>query len=251
MATINVDTCTIEAGLVEYPIVIQENTIALNQDLLDNMTVLSDYISPGDLPTAAKGQGAGPLLGINDFFDYLLTNSTLEVDPATNNSIYSGGFMADMFFETDDSNYNKSIIHKCGLLFSSPTSYALHFMHEFLFRASLHASTDADVQTFDVQRSSVQLTFRSNYHYLTVVLAAMLVALLGLLFQVWAWWELEWNVSMSPIETANAFGTPVLQGRGRAAKDILKMAGDTTVIYGREFHDGRVNMGMAQTKAIF
>jgi hypothetical protein len=252
MATINVDTCTIEAGLVEYPIVIQENAIALNQEMLDNMTVLSDYISAGDLPTAAKGQGAGPLQGINDFFGYLLTNSTLEVDPATNNSIYSGGLMADMFFETDDSNYNKSIIHKCGLLFSSPTSYALHFIHEFLFRASLQASTDADVQTFDVQRSGVQLTFRSNYHYLTAVLAAMLVALLGLLFQVWAWWELEWNVTMSPVETANAFGTPALQqGRGRAARDILKMAGDIRVIYGGEVHARRVDIRMAQNQTIF
>lgn len=247
MATINVDTCTIEAGLVEYSIVIQENAIALNKEMLDNMTVLSDYISPGDLPTAAKGQGAGPLQSINDYFGYLSTQTVLQVDPVTNNSLYSGDDLSDFFFEADDSNYNKSIMSKCGLLFSSPTSYSLHFMHEFLFRASLQASTDADTQTFGVQRSDVQLTFRSNYHYLTAVLSAMLVALLGLLSQVWAWWELGWNVTLSPIETANAFGAPVLQQVGeRAAKDILKVAGNIRVKYGEEVHARRVDIRTTQ-----
>ena len=234
VATISVDTCTIEAALVEYPVVIQENTVTLNKEMLHNMTILSEYVSSGDLPTAKKGQGAGPLEGINDNFGYYLgTNSTLEVLSAGNQSIYSGGLMADLFFQTEDSNYNASIIHKCGLTFSSPTTYVLDSMHDFLFRASLQASTDADIQTFGVQRSYLQLTFQSKYHYLIAVLAFMLVALLGLLFQVWAWWELGWNVSMSPIETAKAFGAPTLDlGEVRAAKDILKVAGEMRVTSG-------------------
>jgi len=234
IATITVDTCTFESGLVQYPIVIQGNTIALDQAMLDNMTFVSNYTSAGDLATAAVGQGAGPLQSMNDWFGYLHLNSVLQVDPVGNNSIYSGGLYADLFFKTNDSDYDPSILHKCGLSFHSPTTYALHYMHEFMFRASFMASTDADNQTIPVQRSNSQLVFRSNYHCLAAVLAAMLMALLCLFSQVWAWWELGWNVTMSPIETASSFGAPVLQQEGgRSAQEILKIAGTRIVVDSR------------------
>ena len=232
-ATLTVDTCIFEAALVEYPIVIQGTAITLDPDLLDNMTILSDYTAPGDVPTGEVGQKAGPLQSINDFFYYVSVDAVLQSSPVSNGSIYSGGFMADLFYQADESYYSESIVGKCRLLFSSPTSYATRFMHEFLFRTLLLASTDTDIQTFGVQHSSVQLIFRSNYHYLIAVLAAMLAALLCLLSQVWAFWELGWNVTMSPIETATAFGAPALwHGRFGASEDILKVAGDNWVTYG-------------------
>ena len=163
-------------------------------------------------------------------------HSILQHDPISNNSIYgtnSSGdttLMADLFFKTDDSNYNSHTRHKCGLLFSSPTNYSINYMHEFMFRASFLASTDADNQTISVQRSNVELFFRSNYQYLTAVMTAMLMSLFCLFSQVWAWWELEWVVTMSPIETASSLGAPILQqAGGRSAREILRTSGGRPV----------------------
>jgi len=237
MATITVDTCSIEAAIVEYPIVIQNTTVTLDTEKLNNMTVVSKYVSAGDLPTATQGQGAGPLEGLNDFFGYYLAaNITLLIDPSRNESIYSGGLIADLFFITDASNYDDSIFHKCGLEWSSPTEYVLDSMQDFLFRSSLLASTAADAQTFGVQRTYQALIFQSNYYYLAAALAVMLVALLAVLFLLWGWWELGRRVTLSPLETAKAFGAPTMRqvGENSAVAGILKLTGKMRVKYDSE-----------------
>lgn len=72
VATLRIDTCSIEAGVVEYPIIMHNSTITLNYGELQNMAVVSTYISAGDLPTAPQDAGAGPLIGLNNFYGYYL-----------------------------------------------------------------------------------------------------------------------------------------------------------------------------------
>jgi hypothetical protein len=244
IATLNITTCSIEAAVVEYPIVVQNATVALNQQKLYSPAVVSKFTSPGDLPTAAKGTGAGPLEALNDFFGYYLAaNVTLLVDSTRNTSLYTGGLIPDLFFLPDASNYNSSIFHKCGLEWSSPTEYVLNSMYDFLFRASLSASTDNDSQTFSVQRTSLALIFESNYGYMAAALALMLVASSAVLFQLWGWWELGRQVSLSPLELAKAFRAPVMQKTNEisAVGGILEVTGKTEVRYdGESFKMGHV-----------
>jgi hypothetical protein len=233
IATLTIDTCNIEAAVVEYPIVIQSTTIALDTEKLPNMTVVSTYISPGDSPTAAKGQGAGPLEGLNDFQGfYLAANTSLMIDPTRSNSYYSGGsLLADLFFIPEVSNYDDSI-RRCALKFSSPTNYVLDSMHYFMFRASLQASSATDLQNFSVQRTNLTLIFHSNYRYLAAALAVMMVALLTLLFPLWGCWELGRPVTLSPLETAKALGATVLQNASSdsAIGGMLKALTNTPMV---------------------
>ena len=84
---------------MEYLIVVQNATVALNQEKLYSPAVVSKFTSPGDLPTAAKGTGAGPLEALNDSFGYYLAaNVTLLVDSTRNTSLYTGGLIPDLFF---------------------------------------------------------------------------------------------------------------------------------------------------------
>jgi hypothetical protein len=236
MATINVDTCSIDAAVVEYPILIQNTTVT--REKLPNITVVSTYISAGDLPTASAGQGAGPLEGLNDFLGfYLESSTTLIIDPSRDRSIYSGGSLfADLFFIPEISNYDDSIPRSCVLEFSSPTEYVLDSMYDFMFRASLQASTATDVQTFSVQRTTLALIFYSNYRFLAAALAVMLLALLAVLVLLWGWWKLGRHVSLSPLETARAFGPPAMReaGSNSAVDGILEAIGDMGVRYDGE-----------------
>jgi hypothetical protein len=102
VATLSVDSCKIEAAVVEYPVTIQNSTVTLNYDELQNMAVVSTYISAGDLPTAPNGAGAGPPAGLNNFYGYYLYANVTEVfDTDLNRSTYSGASMiADFFLQT-------------------------------------------------------------------------------------------------------------------------------------------------------
>lgn len=105
-----------------------------------------------------------------------------------------------------------------------------------MFRASLQASTATDVQTFSVQRTNQALIFYSNYRFLAAALVVMLLALLAVLFLLWGWWELGRHVSLSPLETAKAFGPPMMQdaGSNSAVDGILKAIGPMGVRYDGE-----------------
>ena len=66
-ATLAIDTCHIYSGTVEYPVILQNSTITLESDKLNNITVLSTYIDPWDLPTAMQGTPSGTLQGVKNF----------------------------------------------------------------------------------------------------------------------------------------------------------------------------------------
>jgi hypothetical protein len=60
VVTLTIDTCHVEAGVVEYPVIIQNPTVTLNHDKLKSLTVLSTYVCPPQLhqtylPVQSKG----------------------------------------------------------------------------------------------------------------------------------------------------------------------------------------------------
>jgi hypothetical protein len=235
VATLSVDTCKIEAGVVEYPVTIQNSTVTLNRDELQDMTVVSTYTSAGDLPTAPMGAGAGPLAGLNNFFGfYLYANVTEVLDTYLKRSTYSGPSMiADLFFDPEASSYDNHTFATCGLKWSSPTEYVLDSMHDFMFRAALREGNGTETQTFTARRTSPALLFHSEYRYLAAALAVLLLALLAVLFLLWGWWELGRPVSLSPLELAMAFEAPMMQRACRSSviEGILKEVGEMRVKY--------------------
>jgi hypothetical protein len=195
------------------------------------VTVLSTYIFPGDLPSAPPGTPTGTLIGLNDFYGYYFGTNTEVLDP----SHYAGfSMLADMFFHTDASRYDNFTFSTCALTWSSPTSYVLRSMQDFLFRAALRTSNGTEVQVFPVQRTKPTLVFHSQYAYLA---AASFIALLGpfcTLFRLRGWSLLGRTVSLSPLETARAFLAPLileLCDCQLTADEILKAVGPIDVKY--------------------
>jgi hypothetical protein len=238
-AYLSITTCIIQSAIIKYPVQVQNSTISLEVDKLQNATVVSKYVSPGDFRTAQRDQGAGPLEGLIDFIgNYMWANDTLILDPFRNSSLYSGGLIPDLFFLADPSNYDPTILNvkKCALKWSDPTQYILNSMHQFLFLASLRAHNGTDALSFTVQRSYPVLVFHSNYRFLAVALTIMLITLIATLLRLWGWWELGRNVSLSPLELAKAFQAPVMQrvGEKSTISEILKVAGNVRVQYNGE-----------------
>lgn len=236
-ATLTIDNCDIQAAIVNYPVIIQNSTITLNPNKLNNSTsAISTYIYPGDSPTLTDAQ-VGTLRGLQFSFGfYLFTNSSVRTPVDYFNSV--ANMNADMFYQTEPSSYNNFTYTTCPLQWFSPTSFVLNSMQNFMFRAALRASNHTDVQSFRVRRTKPALVFHSDYKYLV---AASLITLLGLfllLFMLQGWWTLGRKISLNPIETAKAFGAQLLAGVGYnnvRADQILEAIGSTRVKY-----DGRM-----------
>jgi hypothetical protein len=112
-------------------------------------------------------------------------------------------------------------------------------MNDFLFRASIAASTDNDAQNFGVLRTNMTLIYQSNYNFLAAALAAMSLALFAVLLQLWGWWELGRQVSLSSIEIVRAFGALAVQQPNKTSGvgEILELVGKTEVKYdGKTFN---------------
>jgi hypothetical protein len=236
VATLTIDTCNIEAATVQYPVIIQNTTVLLNQAKLQHVPVLSIYISAGDLLTAPAGAGAGPLEGLSDFIGgYLNTNTSVTVLSSPQKAIYGGSnlMIADLFFQAERSSYSNHTFSHCGLKWTSPTSYVLNSMHNFMFRAALSVGNGTEAQSFAVSRSSPTLLFHSDYRFLGAALAVMFVAFIALTALLWGWWDLERSVSLSPLETAKAFDAPLMEGAGRnsTVEEMIKDVGAKKIRY--------------------
>ncbi|KAM7189075.1 hypothetical protein V8F20_010283 [Naviculisporaceae sp. PSN 640] len=231
MGTITREICDLEAGVVEYPVTVQEGTvISLRREELTKMRVLKKTASHGDSMSAKEGDGAGPLAGINSFaISYLQENATKRTNKILNRTLYWGpGLMADIFFTPNvGSFYNNTgeggdgvtvdPIARCRLNFSSPTEYILNTLHEWTFRAALNignSTRDMDNRTsdqvFEVQRTVPAVVYRADMRYLGASIATTVLCLGFVGSLMWGWWRLKRKVTLSPIETANAFGAPIL-----------------------------------------
>jgi hypothetical protein len=230
-ATLTIDNCDIRAAIVDYPIIIKNSTIALNVNKLNNASAISEYIYPGDLP-ALTDAPVGTLRSLQFTFGfYLFANSSVRTPSDYLNTV--ANMNADMFYQPDPSSYGNFTYTTCPLQWSSPTDFILSSMQNSMFRASLRASNDTDVQSLTVQRTKLAQVFHSEYGYLV---AASLLTLLGLItlhFMLQGWWEFERPISLSPLETAKAFCAPFMEGASyhTTVDGILKTIGLIRVKY--------------------
>jgi hypothetical protein len=234
-ATLNRWNCSIQAATVEYPFIVENDTIALDTENIYPPVVVETYVSDGDKSTATRGQGVGPLLGLHDFMhNVLATNVSLVIDQSRNVSLHTGLLISDIFAQLNNSAYNPAIVGKCRLQWEDPTQYALTAMQDYLFRSSISvARTNENPQNCHVERISSVLIFQSNFRFLLGALSLMTLAVICVLAQFWNWWQLGRRVTLSPIEVANAFGALRTNQRSDVCMidEILKVAGETTVRY--------------------
>ena len=228
-ATLTVDKCKIEAAIIEYPVTVQNSTVTLDSDKLNSTRVRSTYTDSGDLPTATPGSPAGVLRGLDHFSNTFSTRTWL-----TGPSTYNGGLMAKMFIYTDPSSYTNFTYENCALKWSSPTDYVLDSLQDFMFRAALRAAKRTDSQTFSVRHAKRILVFHSVYGYLAAASTITLFGTFFVLIRLQGQRLLGRTVSLSPLETANAFCAPLMERvryNNITVNGILEGIGQTQVKY--------------------
>jgi hypothetical protein len=218
-ANVTTDTCRIDTGLVEYPVTLLNTTISF-----DHPNFLSVY---PDSTNTTEGALAGTLHGLDYFAHDFHDNATLSGSAG-----FTGGLMARRFSETNSLAYTSFVYYNCAFLWISPTQFVLNAMHDFMFRASLSAANDTDSLRFEVWWMKPTLYFRTLYRFPA---AASIITLCGVFLLIrLQGWSLRRTVSLSPLETANAFCAPLME-RTRYSSitvdGILKDIGQIEVRY--------------------
>ncbi|KAI9815288.1 MAG: hypothetical protein M1827_002768 [Pycnora praestabilis] len=227
--SLTVNTCSLKPAIIEYPVVINNGVMTFSSTASPNYTVIAPLFIP-DLPT-----NSGVFLGGIQLAASNILGSSASVNHG-GAGITMTGSLASQYIDINGTGWADEdlIQNSCVIAFRDPTSDLLAIMNEIFFRTAISiANSSGTVQEVVATRTSAETVFKSHYRYLVVAVAISLVCVLVVAPTFWGWWELDWDVALDPITTANAFNAPLLRGevRYRDTKDILHHVGGMRVVY--------------------
>jgi hypothetical protein len=220
-----VRTCIARGAVLQYPIIIQNNTITLQQPEWNNDTTVS-YASESDEVGLTSTFG-GVVLAVNDKFG---SNALVSFTGGAGYAIVATGATANENMDRSFASFSD-----CSVTWRDPTYTILGAIREIFLRTSVAASTKQnETQVVQAVETKTETVYQSHYEFLALNSVVLLGAAGIILSLHYGWWELGRAVSMSPIETAKAFGAPTLHGLGWNADSelLIRGGGDLELRYG-------------------
>jgi len=232
VATIKSEQCNISTAMVQRPILIENQVLSFDRDKATQL--IERIYSALDSTYTLEGNPAGPLSVLHWLGEfYFLSSFTLDLDLSSAEPAFLAHGIAAAGLQYEVTG-NTSAALQCSYTWRSPTADILNAMEEVLFRMAGVDFYPMTNQTFPARQVTPTLVFHSDYRYLAGAVSIMLLALLAVCIPLWGWWELGRPVSLSPVETAKAFGAPLLQKASKAAnaEDLMHEIGALPVRYG-------------------
>ncbi|KAJ9612887.1 hypothetical protein H2200_002828 [Cladophialophora chaetospira] len=193
---LSVTNCTLRAGTVQYPIVIDGPTSTVTLD--PNSTIWDDVAvgNPDYLPDET----------------HLSAQSEAAIAYSQNVGTYPS----------------------CNISFTDPLADFLQGTRELIFRTAVYTANSSNTQQVQAVASGSHTIYRTDWLFLGLATFVSLLAIVSVLLTFRGFWNLGRPVSMSPIETAKAFNAPLLaNGDPNApANHLLKQVGLKPVKYG-------------------
>ncbi|KAJ3454062.1 hypothetical protein MRS44_018694 [Fusarium solani] len=193
--------CVLRLATVGYPITVNDGVVSLKRwQLGQNHTI--------KLTPSSSLSSSTPLIG-----------SIYRTGTFDNVQTMLGGF-----FYVLDSLYTSYAVLRQGEDIH-PTADIVNTARELMLRSAIAYSdfnrTAVMRQELMVQRTEVLSAYKSDYMYLAITLACMVLQALIIAFLLFGWHRLGREVSLDAFEVARALGAPLLQG-GSSNSDIHK-----------------------------
>jgi hypothetical protein len=222
-------TCLIHSGTVYYPVEIQNKTV--RRDKSRNITDFVLHPNAGDAATTGRKVAAGPLTAlrwiISEYYsctDVITYDSSSKYMTDTPNGIMALQWQ-DYSYDGPDSS--------CSWRWLNPTNVILEALENILFAASMYAANGSS-EVFEAVQATNTVVYISSYKYLIIGSGILIVAIIAVSSTLWGWWELGRDITLSPLETARAFGAHLFQYGNDMDADAL--ASGTA---GRKFRYGQ------------
>ncbi|KAH8660805.1 hypothetical protein BGZ60DRAFT_433653 [Tricladium varicosporioides] len=246
-STIVTDTCWVYAATTKQPITIEGSSIKLSPLNISDLNSTERTYSQGDMPLARDGTSTGPLGGLMYLVNtYFKSYSSIAYINGVKSMETRGTATETFYIYSNLVNGTQG----CHWTWRSPTVAVLNAMSETLFRLAMNSNSVAGTkvqgnttrvpQVFDVRKLNTELVFKSDYRWLVAALVVEGLALLVVLGLVWGRWRLKREVTLSPVETLQAFvGLGIGEREGErdiSADDMVKSFGAERVRYIPEMH---------------
>ncbi|OCL06727.1 hypothetical protein AOQ84DRAFT_355343 [Glonium stellatum] len=222
-----IDQCTLMPAIMEYHVIIVNNTVALDpaytykDDKLIKLTPA--FVNTFTGPTTYGGL-------------WLILNSMIESSASMNFAgavgydVVSSGLPA---FEYANGTHALDT-QNCTSNWNSPTDDMLATVRDMLFRTALLAANSSTIQTVKALQTDPMTVFKSHYQFLGLALLVTFLGIFCVIPTFLGWWNLGRAVSLSPVETAKAFSAPMLYSSdsNATADQLLRDVGGRRVRYG-------------------
>lgn len=233
IANITTRTHYVQAGSVKYPLLLDKDMLKRNTSGSIENFVPVTY--PGDSLTGPRYSSAGPIIGLELVASDYFNSSAMEYYNADLNK-WTYSPLGTLALQLYDWGYDSS---DCiNVRFSDPSDAVISTFEDILFWASLDAAKKFHVQaeSRDMYLTTAALIYVSIFRYVAAATLILAVAWLAVASTLWGWWELGRPVSLSPLETAKAFGAHLFQAENNdtGPKVLAENTGERRFKYGEQ-----------------
>ncbi|KAJ3460091.1 hypothetical protein MRS44_010958 [Fusarium solani] len=211
--------CVLSPATVAYPITVRDGIASLkNWQLGQNETLELGQPSSGRQDGIYETGSSDNLQTMLGGFFYILNSlytsyTVLRLGGNTNVPyiLNATGQAASNYLNSDRSTYSN-----WTMTWEDPTADIVNTARELMLRSAIAYSdfnrTAVVPQELTVQRTEVLSAYKSDYMYLAITLACMVLQALIIAFLLLGWRRLGREVSLDAFEVARALGAPLLQG---------------------------------------
>ncbi|KAH7183321.1 uncharacterized protein B0J16DRAFT_163597 [Fusarium flagelliforme] len=196
-----IQTCDLHGGIAEFPVRIEDDKVELVGTWKDDKFIERKYMRPAGL---APPGGGNLLSGFRIIVENLFSSAAyMSFTGATGYDITSSGLAAAQYLTMNGP------VPSCNDTWSNPMDDVIELTRNIGFRASLqyaqYNTTDKQKVTYD--SGTTTLVYVTDYEKMWIAVLVSLIGIFSVLPTFWGWWELGRDVSLNPLEIANAFGT--------------------------------------------
>ncbi|KAF4499606.1 hypothetical protein FAGAP_4221 [Fusarium agapanthi] len=198
---IKVQTCDLQGGIAKFPVRMDGKTVELQGTWKDDKFIERKYMLPADLVMPVSGDILG---GFSMIAKSLYESQAfMRFTGATGYDVSSTGLPATQYLTMNGTTPG------CGDRWDNPMEDIIELTRDIGFRASLQYAkyNTTDKQKVEYDSGTTTLVYVTNYEKMWIAIAVSLVGIFAVLPTFWGWWELGRDVSLNPLEIANAFGT--------------------------------------------
>lgn len=225
--------CALRGGIVSYPITISNKTITLQSLSWGNDTFLEDWGLLG-LTSGQATNIAGFILAAKGLYE---GTASYQFGGAVSWILQLNGASANRYLQGTYSGYN--LYNLTAVTWSDPMEDMINSMREVAFRTSLQIAADNTSyanarQNVPSRNETPKTVYTANYSYMASAVALSLLGVVAVIPTYSGFWKLGRPVSLSPLEVAKAFNSPVLGELpgNRPAEKMLDEAGGMKFRYG-------------------
>lgn len=211
-ATMVTTQCLVTSGTVLYPVTLENITI--KRDYSRQISNFKQNTWSGDAVTAGPDDvRAGPLAMLHWYTNnYYSASDPIVYSNHTHGLVdYPGGIAPLQWYDYSYADNTPATPRVCAYRWNDPSSTILDQFSQVLFAASLIGANGTYTELFQTTQVKPTLVYISLYKYLAAGSALLLLSIIAICSTLYGWWQLGREVSLSPLETAKAFGANVFQ----------------------------------------